>query len=46
MMRLADDWVRLGLALAIIALVSLAMYQFGAHAHAVDATFVHLGAQP
>jgi hypothetical protein len=32
-MQMADDWVRLGMALAIIALVSLGMYSFSGHAN-------------
>ena len=37
-MRIADDWVRLGLALVVIALVSLGMYSFSERA-AVSSPF-------
>jgi hypothetical protein len=43
-MEQTDDWVRLGLALVIIALISVGMHQFSAHAHTVDATFVTMSA--
>ena len=32
-MDMADDWVRLGMALVIIALVSVGMYSFSGHAN-------------
>jgi len=32
-MGMADDWVRLGMALVIIALVSVGMYSFSGRAH-------------
>jgi hypothetical protein len=32
-MQMADDWVRLGMALAVIALVSVGMYSFSGHAN-------------
>jgi hypothetical protein len=41
-MGVADDWVRLGLALVIIAMVSLLMYQYAARAQGADVTFVSL----
>jgi len=34
-MKMADDWVRLGMALAIIALISMGMYSFSSRANAV-----------
>jgi len=34
-MGMADDWVRLGMALVIIALVSMGMYSFSSRANAV-----------
>ena len=35
-----DQWVRLGMAIIVIALISLALYQFGGHAGAFEP---HLG---
>ena len=35
----ADQWVRLGMAIVIIALISLALHQFGGRAGAVQPTF-------
>ena len=31
-MQMADDWVRLAMALVVIALVSVGMYSFSSHA--------------
>ena len=31
-MQMADDWVRLGMALVVIALVSVGMYSLSSHA--------------
>ena len=42
-MQMADDWVRLGMALVVIALVSVGMYSFSSHANTrpyKDTTFV------
>lgn len=33
---MVDQWVRLGMALVIIALISIALYQFGGRAGAVE----------
>jgi hypothetical protein len=35
----ADQWVRLGMAIGIIALISLCLYQFSGRASAVQPTF-------
>jgi hypothetical protein len=32
---MADQWVRLGMAITIIALISIGLYQFGARAGAI-----------
>jgi len=37
-MGMADDWVSLGMALVIIALVSLGMYSFASRAHTVGSS--------
>jgi hypothetical protein len=37
--NMADQWVRLGMAIVIIALVSLGLYQFGGRASAVEPSF-------
>jgi hypothetical protein len=39
-MKISDDWGRLALALVVIGMISLGMYQLRAHAGTVDATFV------
>ena len=36
---MADQWVRLGMAIVIIALISLCLYQFSGRASAVQPTF-------
>jgi hypothetical protein len=41
-MEITEDWVRLGAALVVIALISLGMYQLRARASTVDATFVSM----
>jgi hypothetical protein len=33
---MANDWVRLGMAVTIIALISVGLYLFGGHAGAVE----------
>jgi hypothetical protein len=33
---MADQWVRLGMAIVIIALISIGLYQFGTRAGAVE----------
>jgi hypothetical protein len=36
---MADQWVRLGMAIVIIALISLGLYQFSGRAGAVEPNF-------
>ena len=42
----ADQWVRLGMAIVIIALISLGLYQFGGRANAVQPAFNGLAQRP
>jgi hypothetical protein len=42
---MADHWVRLGMALAIIALGSIGMYQLSTRARAVEPSFTSIGAR-
>ena len=42
----ADQWVRLGMAIVIIALISLGLYQFGGRASAVQPTFSGMTQRP
>lgn len=43
---MADHWVRLGMALVIIALVSLGLYQFGGRAGAGEPRFTGMTYRP
>jgi hypothetical protein len=36
--KLADQWVRLGMAVVVIALISIGLYQFSGRASAVEPT--------
>lgn len=42
----ADQWVRLGMAIVIIALISLCLYQFSGRASAVQPTFSGIAYRP
>jgi hypothetical protein len=42
----ADQWVRLGMAIVIIALISLGLYQFSGRASAVQPTLGGIAHQP
>lgn len=37
--KMADQWVRLGMAIVIIALISIGLYQFSGRASAIEPTF-------
>lgn len=39
---MADQWVRLGMAVALIAFVSVSLYAFGTRAHGVEPGFIGL----
>jgi hypothetical protein len=43
---MADQWVRLGMAIVIIALISLGLYQFGGRAGAVEPRYHGLNFRP
>lgn len=43
---MVDCWVRLGMALVLIALVSLGLYQFGGRAGAVEPHFTGMTYRP
>jgi hypothetical protein len=45
-MQMADDWVRLGMALVIIALVSVGMYSFTSRASSGPVTGTSLVLRP
>jgi len=42
----AEQWVRLGMAIGIIALISIGLYQFGGRASAVEPTFSGIAFRP
>lgn len=42
----ADQWVRLGMAIVIIALISICLYQFSGRASAVEPTFSGIAYRP
>ncbi len=42
----ADQWVRLGMAIVIIALISVCLYQFGGRASAVEPGFGGIAYRP
>jgi len=42
----ADQWVRLGMAIVIIALISLCLYQFSGRASAVQPTLGGIAQRP
>jgi hypothetical protein len=44
--RMADQWVRLGMAIVIIALISIALYQFSGRASAVEPAFHGISYRP
>ncbi len=41
-----DQWVRLGMAIVIIAMISLALYQFSGRASAVEPAFHGIALRP
>lgn len=41
-----DQWVRLGMAITIIALISVALYQFSGRAGAVEPSFHGIALRP
>jgi hypothetical protein len=41
-----DQWVRLGMAIVIIALISVGLYQFGGRASAVEPTVHSISYRP
>ena len=42
----ADQWVRLGMAIVIIVLISFCLYQFGGRASAVEPSFGGIAYRP
>jgi len=44
--KMVDQWVRLGMALVIIALVSIGLYQFSGRAGAVEPNYSGLSFRP
>jgi hypothetical protein len=43
---MVDQWVRLGMAIAIIALISISLYQFGGRASAVEPSLPGIAYKP
>jgi len=43
---MVDQWVRLGMAIAIIALISISLYQFGGRASAVEPSLPSIAYKP
>ena len=44
--KMADQWVRLGMAIVIIALISIGLYQFSGRASAVEPTVSGIAYRP
>ena len=44
--KMADQWVRLGMAIVIIVLISIGLYQFSGRASAIEPTFSGITYRP